>query len=159
MRACDIIAQKRDGMANTREELEFFLQGYLDGSIGDEQMAAWLMAVYFQGMNEAETICLTDLMMHSGDVMDLSGIDGIVVDKHSTGGVGDKTTLVLAPLVAAAGVPVAKLSGRGLGFTGGTIDKLEAIPGFQTSLSTDQFLRQVKEIGIAVAGQTSNLVV
>ncbi len=159
MRACDIIAQKRDGMANTREELEFFLQGYLDGSIGDEQMAAWLMAVYFQGMNEAETICLTDLMMHSGDVMDLSGIDGIVVDKHSTGGVGDKTTLVLAPLVAAAGVPVAKLSGRGLGFTGGTIDKLEAIPGFQTSLSTNQFLRQVKEIGIAVAGQTSNLVV
>lgn len=158
MRACDIIARKRDGFVHTKEELEFFLNGYIKGEIGDEQMAAWLMAVYFKGLNEEETLTLTDLMLHSGDMIDLSGIHGIVVDKHSTGGVGDKTTLVLAPLVAAAGVPVAKLSGRGLGFTGGTIDKLEAIPGFQTSIATDRFLEQVNEIGIAVAGQTSNLV-
>ena len=158
MRACDIIARKRDGFVHSKEELEFFLNGYIKGEIGDEQMAAWLMAVYFQGLNEEETLILTDLMLHSGDIIDLSGIRGMVVDKHSTGGVGDKTTLVLAPLVAAAGVPVAKLSGRGLGFTGGTIDKLEAIPGFQTSIATDRFLEQVNEIGIAVAGQTSNLV-
>ena len=158
MRACDIIARKRDGFVHSKEELEFFLNGYIKGEIGDEQMAAWLMAVYFQGLNEEETLTLTDLMLHSGDIIDLSGIRGMVVDKHSTGGVGDKTTLVLAPLVAAAGVPVAKLSGRGLGFTGGTIDKLEAIPGFQTSIATDRFLEQVNEIGIAVAGQTSNLV-
>ena len=158
MRACDIIARKRDGFVHSKEELEFFLNGYIKGEIGDEQMAAWLMAVYFQGLNEEETLILTDLMLHSGDIIDLSGIHGMVVDKHSTGGVGDKTTLVLAPLVAAAGVPVAKLSGRGLGFTGGTIDKLEAIPGFQTSIATGRFLEQVNEIGIAVAGQTSNLV-
>lgn len=158
MRACDIIARKRDGFVHSKEELEFFLNGYIKGEIGDEQMAAWLMAVYFQGLNEEETLILTDLMLHSGDIIDLSGIRGMVVDKHSTGGVGDKTTLVLAPLVAAAGVPVAKLSGRGLGFTGGTIDKLEAIPGFQTSIATDRFLEQVNKIGIAVAGQTSNLV-
>ncbi|MBQ2013979.1 MAG: pyrimidine-nucleoside phosphorylase [Peptococcaceae bacterium] len=158
MRACDIIARKRDGFVHSKEELEFFLNGYIKGKIGDEQMAAWLMAVYFQGLNEEETLILTDLMLYSGDIIDLSGIRGMVVDKHSTGGVGDKTTLVLAPLVAAAGVPVAKLSGRGLGFTGGTIDKLEAIPGFQTSIATDRFLEQVNEIGIAVAGQTSNLV-
>ena len=158
MRACDIIARKRDGFVHSKDELEFFLNGYIKGEIGDEQMAAWLMAVYFQGLNEEETLTLTDLMLHSGDIIDLSGIHGMVVDKHSTGGVGDKTTLVLAPLVAAAGVPVAKLSGRGLGFTGGTIDKLEAIPGFQTSIATDRFLEQVNEIGIAVAGQTSNLV-
>lgn len=158
MRACDIIARKRDGFAHSRAELEFLIQGYVQGRIGDEQMAAWLMAVYFQGMTEEETVWLTDLMEHSGDVLDFSGIDGIVVDKHSTGGVGDKTTLVVAPLVAAAGVPVGKLSGRGLGFTGGTIDKLEAIPGFQTSISPEAFLRQVNTIGIAVAGQTANLV-
>ena len=158
MRACDIIARKRDGFAHTREELKFFIDSYVKGEIGDEQMAAWLMAVYFQGMNEDETLTLTDLMEHSGDTIDFSGIDGIVVDKHSTGGVGDKTTLVVAPLVAAAGVPVGKLSGRGLGFTGGTIDKLEAIPGFQTSVPPDAFLQQVNRIGIAVAGQTANLV-
>ncbi len=158
MRACDIIARKRDGFVHSKEELEFFLNGYIKGEIGDEQMAAWLMAVYFQGLNEDETLILTDLMLHSGDMIDLSDIHGIVVDKHSTGGVGDKTTLVLAPLVAAAGVPVAKLSGRGLGFTGGTIDKLEAIPGFETSIATDRFLEQVNQIGIAVAGQTSSLV-
>lgn len=158
MRACDIIARKRDGFVHSREELEFFLNGYIKGDIGDEQMAAWLMAVYFRGLNEEETLILTDLMLHSGDMIDLSTIHGAVVDKHSTGGVGDKTTLVLAPLAAAAGVPMAKLSGRGLGFTGGTIDKLEAIPGFETSIPTDRFLAQVKEIGIAVAGQTASLV-
>ena len=158
MRACDIIARKRDGLEHSREELEFFISGYVKGDIGDEQMAAWLMAVYFQGLNREETQILTDFMMHSGDIIDLSGIEGIVVDKHSTGGVGDKTTLVLAPLVASAGVPVAKLSGRGLGFTGGTIDKLEAIPGFQTSIPSEQFLNQVNEIGLAVAGQTASLV-
>ena len=158
MRAYDIIARKRDGFAHSREEMEFLLNGYVNGAIGDEQMAAWLMAVYFQGMNEDETVMLTDLMEHSGDRMDFSAIDGVVVDKHSTGGVGDKTTLVVAPLAAAAGVPVGKLSGRGLGFTGGTIDKLEAIPGYQTSMSTEQFMQQVQQIGIAVAGQTANLV-
>ena len=158
MRACDIIARKRDGCVHSSEELEFFLNGYIKGDIGDEQMAAWLMAVYFRGLNEEETLILTDLMLHSGDMIDLSTIHGAVVDKHSTGGVGDKTTLVLAPLAAAAGVPVAKLSGRGLGFTGGTIDKLEAIPGFETSIPTDRFLAQVNEIGIAVAGQTASLV-
>lgn len=158
MRAYDIIARKRDGFAHSRKEMEFLINGYVNGAIGDEQMAAWLMAVYFQGMNEDETVMLTDLMEHSGDRMDFSAIDGVVVDKHSTGGVGDKTTLVVAPLAAAAGVPVGKLSGRGLGFTGGTIDKLEAIPGYQTSMSTEQFMQQVQQIGIAVAGQTANLV-
>ncbi len=158
MRAYDFIANKRDGLVHSREDLEFFLKGYVNGEVGEEQMAAWLMAVYFRGLNKEETMDLTDIMLHSGAVIDLSGINGIVVDKHSTGGVGDKTTLVLAPLVAAAGVPMAKLSGRGLGFTGGTIDKLEAIPGFQTSMPTDQFIKQVNEIGIAVAGQTSGLV-
>ena len=158
MRACDVIARKRDGLVHSPEELEFLINSYVKGDTGDEQMAAWLMAVYFQGLNEEETQILTDLMMHSGEIIDLSAINGIVVDKHSTGGVGDKTTLVLAPLVAAANVPVAKLSGRGLGFTGGTIDKLEAIPGFQTSIPTGQFLQQVNEIGLAVAGQTANLV-
>ena len=158
MRAYDIIAHKRDGLSHNRTELEFLIKGYVAGSISDEQMAAWLMAVYFQGMTEDETVLLTDIMEHSGAVMDFSGINGIVVDKHSTGGVGDKTTLVVAPLVAAAGVPVGKLSGRGLGFTGGTIDKLEAIPGFQTSMDNTQFMQQVNRIGVAVAGQTANLV-
>ena len=158
MRAYDIIARKRDGLAHSRTELEFLVTGYTEGAIGEEQMAAWLMAVYFQGMTEEETVLLTDIMEHSGAVMDFSEIHGTVVDKHSTGGVGDKTTLIVAPLVAAAGVPVGKLSGRGLGFTGGTIDKLEAIPGFQTSMDTAQFMEQVNRIGVAVAGQTANLV-
>ena len=158
MRAYDVIAKKRDGYSHTREELNYLIQGYLDGSVKDEQMSAWLMAVYFQGMTKEETVLLTDLMEHSGETMDLSAINGIVVDKHSTGGVGDKTTLVIVPLAAAAGVPIAKLSGRGLGFTGGTIDKLEAIPGFQTTIATDDFMAQVNKIGAAVAGQTQNLV-
>lgn len=158
MRAYDVIAKKRDGYSHTREELAYLIQGYLDGTVKDEQMSAWLMAVYFQGMTKEETVMLTDLMEHSGATMDLSAIRGTVVDKHSTGGVGDKTTLVIVPLAAAAGVPIAKLSGRGLGFTGGTIDKLEAIPGFQTSIVTEAFMAQVNDIGAAVAGQTQNLV-
>lgn len=158
MRAYDIIARKRDGFYHSREELAFLINGYVQGKIGDEQMAAWLMAVYFQGMNDEETALLTHLMEHSGDTLNLSAIEGIVVDKHSTGGVGDKTTLVVAPLVAAAGIPVAKLSGRGLGFTGGTIDKLEAIDGFQTNMEPGQFTEQVNQIGLAIAGQTTNLV-
>lgn len=158
MRAYDMIARKRDGLSHSRAELEFLITGYVKGAISDEQMAAWLMAVYFQGMTEEETVLLTDIMEHSGAVMDFSGVHGTVVDKHSTGGVGDKTTLIVAPLVAAAGLPVGKLSGRGLGFTGGTIDKLEAIPGFQTSMDTAQFMQQVNRIGVAVAGQTANLV-
>jgi len=158
MRACDIIARKRDGLVYSRAEMEYLINGYVRGKIGDEQMAAWLMAVYFQGMQEDELVTLTDLMEHSGDLIDLHCIAGVVVDKHSTGGVGDKTTLVVAPLTASAGVPVAKLSGRGLGFTGGTIDKLEAIPGFCTNLPIQRFLQQVNTIGVAVAGQTANLV-
>ena len=158
MRMYDIIARKRDGFAHTREELEFLIHGFVNSTIGEEQVAAWLMAVYFQGMTKEETAVLTSLMEHSGDQIDFGSIDGIVVDKHSTGGVGDKTTLIVAPLVAAAGIPVGKLSGRGLGFTGGTIDKLEAISGFQTAISSQQFLQQVQQIGIALAGQTTNLV-
>lgn len=157
MRACDIIARKRDGFAHSRAELEFLIQGYVQGRIGDEQMAAWLMAVYFQGMTEEETVWLTDLMEHSGDVLDFSGIDGIVVDKHSTGGVGDKTTLIVAPVVASRGGVVAKMSGRGLGHTGGTLDKLESIPGFRTELSESEFRATVKKYGLAVIGQSADL--
>lgn len=158
MRIYDIIAHKRDGFKNTPEEIHYLIQKCVEDAVPDEQLAAWLMAVYFQGMDAAETACLTEAMMHSGDVLDLSAIQGITVDKHSTGGVGDKTTLIVAPIAAAAGVPVAKLSGRGLGFTGGTIDKLEAIPHFQTTLSGEAFIRQVNDIGLAVIGQTANLV-
>lgn len=158
MRAYDLIAKKRDGGNHSKEELAFFINGYLSGTVMDAQMSAWLMAVYFQGMNQQEMIWLTDIMEHSGDTIDLSAINGTVVDKHSTGGVGDKTTLIVAPLAAACGVPVAKLSGRGLGFTGGTIDKLEAIPGFCTNLSPADFLNQVNTIGVAIVGQTQNLV-
>lgn len=158
MRAYDLIAKKRDGGNHSREELAFLVNGYVAGTIADAQMSAWLMAVYFQGMNQQEMIWLTELMEHSGDTVDLSAINGTVVDKHSTGGVGDKTTVIVAPLAASCGVPVAKLSGRGLGFTGGTIDKLEAIPGFCTSLSPADFLNQVNTIGVAIVGQTQNLV-
>lgn len=158
MRVYDIIAKKRDGLENTKEELNYLIQYYVNGAIQDEQMAAWLMAVYLRGMNERETADLTELMMHSGECLDLSAINGIVVDKHSTGGVGDKTTLIVAPIVAAAGVPVAKLSGKGLGFTGGTIDKLESIPGLKTTMSNERFIKQVNEIGLAVISQTQNLV-
>ncbi|MEC2342694.1 MULTISPECIES: pyrimidine-nucleoside phosphorylase [Paenibacillus] len=157
MRAVDLIRKKRDGQELTSEEIAFLVKGYSEGQIPDYQMSAWAMAVYYQGMSARETADLTMAMAGSGDTIDLSSIRGIKVDKHSTGGVGDKTTVVLGPLVAAAGVPVAKMSGRGLGHTGGTIDKLEAISGFSVELTKEQFFRQVNEIGLAVVGQSGNM--
>ncbi|MBE6034711.1 MAG: pyrimidine-nucleoside phosphorylase [Clostridiales bacterium] len=153
----DLIGKKRDGGKLSQEEIEYFVKGYTDGSIPDYQMSALLMAIYFQKMDKEETFHLTRAMKQSGDVIDLSAIKGIKVDKHSTGGVGDKTTLVVAPLAAACGVPIAKMSGRGLGFTGGTVDKMEAIPGFQTSIEADKFIRQVNSIGLSVIGQTAHI--
>lgn len=158
MRMVDIIEHKRNGLANTEAEIRFAIQGYVDQIIPDYQMSAWLMAIYFVGMNDEESYFLTDAMLHSGEVIDLTTIPGIKVDKHSTGGVGDKTTLILGPLAASCGVKVAKLSGRGLGHTGGTLDKLESIPGCRIDLSEEQFFRQVRDINIAIAGQTQNLV-
>jgi pyrimidine-nucleoside phosphorylase len=157
MRPYDIIYKKREGEVLSTEEIEFLIEGFTQGEIPDYQMSAWAMAVFFQGMNSKETADLTMAMVASGERLDLSSISGVKVDKHSTGGVGDTTTLVLGPLVAAAGVPVAKLSGRGLGHTGGTIDKLESIPGFRTDLSMEGFVRNVNKIGLAVAGQTRKL--
>jgi len=153
-----IIKKKRDGGELSREEMEYFLGGYLRGEISDYQISAFLMTVYFQGMSKDETYHFTHLMLESGEKIDLSSIPGIKADKHSTGGVADTVTLILAPLVASAGVPMAKLTGRGLGHTGGTLDKLESIPGFRTDLSLPEFLQQVKDIGLAVAAQTQNLV-
>lgn len=157
MRMYDIIVKKRNGEALTDEEIAFFVKGYTDGSIPDYQASALLMAIYFQGMTEHETAVLTMEMAHSGDMLDLSAIKGMKADKHSTGGVGDKTSLVLTPLAASIGIPVAKMSGRGLGHTGGTIDKLESFPGFTTSISEEQFINNVNTIGIAIAGQTKNM--
>jgi pyrimidine-nucleoside phosphorylase len=157
MRAVDIIEKKRDGKSLTVEEIKFMISGYTDGSIPDYQMSAFLMAVFFRGMTKEERAQLTTSMVHSGDVIDLSAIEGVKVDKHSTGGVGDKITLVVGPLVASLGVPVAKMSGRGLGHTGGTIDKLESIPGFHVELSNKDFIHQVNDIKLAVIGQTGNL--
>ncbi len=153
----DIIVKKRDGGKLSEAEIKWFVSGYAAGEIPDYQASALLMAIYFQKMDKAETFMLTDAMRYSGDTVDLSGIEGIKVDKHSTGGVGDKTTLVCAPLAAACGVPIAKMSGRGLGFTGGTVDKLESIPGFRTTLEPAAFLQQVNEAGIAVIGQTAHI--
>ncbi|MGM9873746.1 MAG: pyrimidine-nucleoside phosphorylase [Bacilli bacterium] len=158
MRIVDVIIKKRDGKELTDEEIRFFIKGYVDGEITDYQASALAMAIFFKGMNKREIATLTDAMEHSGDVMDLSSIPGIKVDKHSTGGVGDKTSLVLGPMVAACGAYVAKMSGRGLGHTGGTLDKLESIPGLNVYMSDDNFKKQVKEIGIAIAGQTGELV-
>lgn len=157
MNIVPIIEKKKLGQTLSEEEIQYFVMGAADGSIPDYQLAALLMAIRLNGMSREETTRLTLAMTHSGDICDLSGISGIPVDKHSTGGVGDTTTLVLAPLVAACGVPVAKMSGRGLGHTGGTLDKLESIRGMSISLSEDAFLQQVKDIGIAVIGQTKNL--
>lgn len=157
MRAYDCIRKKRDGYALTEEEMRFLVNGYVEGSIPDYQMAAFLMAVYYKGMTEEEISIMTDIVTHSGDTVDLSGIEGVKVDKHSTGGVGDKTTMIIAPIVAACGAKVAKMSGRGLGHTGGTIDKLEAIPGFRTTLSREEFFDTVNKTGLSVIGQSGNL--
>lgn len=157
MNTYDLIMKKRDGQRLTKEEITYLVEGYTKGAIPDYQMAAFLMAVYFRGMNHEETTMLTMAMADSGDRLDLSGIEGIKVDKHSTGGVGDKTSLIVGPILACLGVPVAKMSGRGLGHTGGTIDKLEGIPGFQTAISEEQFIRQVNEIKLSIVGQTANL--
>lgn len=157
MRAYDIIYKKREGEKLNKKELEFLINGYVADKIPDYQVSAWAMAVFFQGMDAEETADLTMIMAESGDMIDLSPVKGTKVDKHSTGGVGDTTTLILAPLAAAAGVPVAKMSGRGLGHTGGTIDKLEAIPGFNTSLSREEFFENVNKYGLSIVGQTGNL--
>jgi pyrimidine-nucleoside phosphorylase len=158
LRVYDLILKKRNGFTFNKAEIDYFIDGYVQGDIPDYQISALLMAIYFRGMDAEETLNLTRAMVNSGDTIDLKAIPGIKVDKHSTGGVGDTTTIVLAPLVAAAGAPVAKLSGRGLGHTGGTLDKLESIPGFRTEMSLDGLVAAVSEIGVAVAGQTRNLV-
>ncbi|MGM0880533.1 MAG: pyrimidine-nucleoside phosphorylase [Bacillota bacterium] len=157
MRSVDLIQKKRDGGELTASELTYLIDGYSRGDIPDYQMSAWAMAVFFRGMTSIETAALTLAMANSGDQVDLGPISGVKVDKHSTGGVGDKTTLIIAPLVASVGIPVAKMSGRGLGHTGGTIDKLESIEGFRTELSRERFMTQVNEIGLAVIGQSGNL--
>ncbi|MBK5253696.1 MAG: pyrimidine-nucleoside phosphorylase [Peptostreptococcaceae bacterium] len=153
----DIIYKKREGEKLAKEEIEYFINGYVKGEIPDYQVSALLMAIYFRQMDKEETFELTNAMRYSGDTIDLSGIAGIKVDKHSTGGVGDKTTLIVAPIASACGVPIAKMSGRGLGFTGGTVDKLESIPGFRTSLEPEEFLSQVNDVGISVIGQTAHI--
>ena len=158
MNIIDIINKKSQKKSLTREEIEYFVLGYTKGELPDYQISSLLMAIKLNGMNKRETVDLTRAMLYSGDVNDLSSLPGVTVDKHSTGGVGDKTTIVLAPLVAACGLTIAKMSGRGLGHTGGTIDKLESIPGFNTSLTHEEFFNQVNKIGIAVIGQTSELV-
>jgi pyrimidine-nucleoside phosphorylase len=157
MRMYDIIQKKRDGLELTDREIEFAVEGYVGGDVPDYQMSALLMAVYFRGMTPRELKTLTLAMMRSGETVDLAALGDLTVDKHSTGGVGDKTTLIVAPIVACLGGVVAKMSGRGLGHTGGTVDKLEAIPGYKTEMSREDFLRQVREIGIAVVGQSGHL--
>ena len=157
MQAVEIIIKKRDGEELSAEEIAFFIEGFTRGSIPDYQAAAWAMAVLLQGMSGRETAALTAAMISSGDQLDISGVVPFAVDKHSTGGVGDKTTLVVEPLVSACGVPVGKMSGRGLSFTGGTLDKMESIPGFRVDLSTEEFLQQLGEVGLVLSGQTADL--
>ena len=152
----DIIFKKREGGKLSKDEIDWLITGYVAGDIPDYQVSALLMAIFFRGLDREETLNLTNAMRYSGDTIDLSSIKGIKVDKHSTGGVGDKTTLIVAPLASACGVPIAKMSGRGLGFTGGTVDKMESIPGFRTSLAPEDFLNQVNEVGMAVIGQTAH---
>ena len=158
MRMVDIILKKRDGGHLTKEEINFFIEGYVKGDIPDYQVSALLMTIVYKGMEKDEIFNLTEAMINSGETCDLSSIPGVKVDKHSTGGVGDKTSLVLGPMVASCGAKLAKMSGRGLGHTGGTLDKLESIPGFNISLSSEEFLEQVKNIGMAIIGQTGDLV-
>jgi pyrimidine-nucleoside phosphorylase len=157
LRAVDLIIKKKNGQPLSKQEIHYLIKGYVDGSIPDYQISALLMAICFQGLSSEEQLFLTTEMLESGEKIDLSSISGICVDKHSTGGVGDKTTLVVAPIVAACGLKIAKMSGRGLGHTGGTLDKLESIPGYQINVSSAEFLKQVEEIGIAVIGQTANI--
>ena len=157
MHYTELIEKKRDGFTHTKEEIEFIIRGVTDGSMPDYQLTAWMMAVCFRGMTDEETAYLTDAMMHSGDVVDLSDLEGIKVDKHSTGGVGDTTTLIVAPLVAACGGTVAKVSGRGLAHSGGTLDKLESVPGVSVEKGLDEFKRIVRKTGLCVVGQSGNL--
>ncbi len=158
MRMYDLITKKKHGEELTKEEITFIINGYTEGTIPDYQMSSFLMAVYFKGMTDRETVDMTNAMIDTGDRLDLSAIKGVKADKHSTGGVGDKTSLIIGPMVAALGVPVAKMSGRGLGHTGGTIDKLESFKGFSVSLTDQQFIDNVNQIGLAIMGQTANLV-
>ena len=153
----DLIAKKRDGGILSDEEIEFVVNGYTRGEIPDYQMSAMLMAMYFNGLNKEETVAMTLTMMRSGDLIDLSAVSGVKADKHSTGGVGDKTSLVLCPMMAACGVKMAKMSGRGLGHTGGTIDKLESIPGFSCEMSPERFFENVNKVGFVIASQTKNI--
>src|ERR1700684_4075179 len=157
MRTVDLIHRKRDGEELAPEEIEFLIGGYTSGDIPDYQMSAFLMAVFFSGMSDREVSRLTECMLRSGDTVDLSSVPGVKVDKHSTGGVGDKTSLIVAPLAAAAGVIVPMISGRGLGHTGGTLDKLESIPGFRTDLTLDQFRAQLAELGLCFIGQSEEV--
>src|SRR5215469_4943214 len=157
MRTVDLIQRKRDGEELAPEEIEYLVEGYTRGDIPDYQMSAFLMAVYFSSMTDREVSRLTECMLRSGDTVDLSQVPGIKVDKHSTGGVGDKTSFIVAPLAAAAGVAVPMMSGRGLGHTGGTLDKLESIPGFRTDFTPDEFRKQLSELGLAFIGQSDHL--
>jgi len=158
LRAAELIERKRDGDELDSDEIAALVLGYTRGEVPDEQMAAFCMAVYFRGLSAAETYALTDAMIRSGETVDLSPVGELCVDKHSTGGVGDKTSIALGPIVSACGVPFAKMSGRGLGHTGGTLDKLESIPGFRVELDRDEFVRQVGSTGLAIIGQTDDLV-
>jgi pyrimidine-nucleoside phosphorylase len=158
LNALEVISRKRDGLEHSPAEIDLLLSSYLRGQVADYQMAAWLMAVCIRGMTRAETLALTDAMVRSGEVLDLSGIEGVKVDKHSTGGVGDKVTLIAAPLAAACGVKVPKLSGRALAHTGGTLDKLESVPGLTVDLEPERFIKQVREVGIAIAAQSPHMV-